>query len=168
MFTVLIAFAVLIAVFLIRGWITPSVSYQTKIAIDQDVDTVFAFFNDLEKTPLWISGLKKIEALSGVPGATGFRSRYYFEEGGRTTEFTEEVLEVKEKERFIFKLDSRDLTSLTTTRLTPVANGAEITMDNVVSGKSFLMKMMLPWVKGQMLKRQTADLQRLKGLVEAR
>ncbi|MCO6477540.1 MAG: SRPBCC family protein [Phaeodactylibacter sp.] len=121
---------------------------------------------DYEKAPQWITGLKKVEPLEGTPGKAGFVANYIFEERGRKVIFHEEVTVVEPYNFFQQKMEGGGLATEGKVHFQEQQGDTRILMKNKVWGKSLLMKLFLPLMKGMMKRRQMNDLQNLKLLVE--
>lgn len=142
------------------------VVYNTQIEIDRPVKDVYAVMSNIDKASQWITGLKKVEPLSGTPGQVGFESKYTFEERGKEVVFYEKILEVVPESHFSFHLRSDGIDMETKTVLKAQDGGTIVQMNNKVKANGLIMKLALPLMKGVMKKRQNQDLQQLKQLVE--
>jgi uncharacterized membrane protein len=166
MFYLFAALALLLLVWAVLAALTPKVYYQTSIGIGKPVEAVYRFLSDYQTAPQWITGLKRVEAISGVPAQAGFRSKYTFDEGGREVIFEEEVLAVEPGRSFQFVLNGPGVTMRTEMMLESLGDSTLLKMDNEVTPTSFMMRAMSPFFKGMTRSRQEADLQRLKQLLE--
>ena len=140
--------------------------YETKITIDRPADQVYALITDPNKATRWITGLQKIERLSGTPGDVGYQSKYTYLENGRTVVFFEKVTRITPGESFCFDIGSDDLELNVETQLKRLGHQTHVHMKNRIKGKSLKMKIMLPLLKGVMRRRQMKDLQNLKEILE--
>lgn len=141
-------------------------SYQTKTFVNRPVKEVYADIMNIDKVPLWLTGLQKLEPISGTPGEVGFKSRYTFVENGRTAVFEEVITAVEPRQFFSFLLESKEFQIEVTTQLEAQGQGTQIIVSNKVKAKSLMMKLMSPFLKGMMKKRQQEDFARFKALVE--
>lgn len=142
------------------------VVYDTQIEIARPVKEVYAVISNPEKATEWITGLKKIEAISGTPGQVGAESKYTFEERGKEVVFYEKMLEVQPESHFSFHLTSDAVDMESKTVLKSNGDRTIVQMHNKVNGNNLMTKLALPLMKGVMKKRQMQDLQQLKHLVE--
>lgn len=142
-------------------------TFETQVRIKKPVDEVFALLCDLDKSKDWMAGLEDIELTSGSLGEVGSRLKLVFNEGGRSIMFDEELLTIKENESFSFRLNSADIEMTTEIYLKRVDTKTEILMINVVKGKRFFMKLMMPFMRKVMVDRQMKDLGSLKTLMES-
>ena len=166
MFYLFAAVALFLVIWAIVVALTPKISYQTSVSIAKPVEEVYRFLSDYQTAPQWITGLKRVEAISGVPAQAGFRSKYTFDEREREVIFEEEVLAVEPGRSFKFVLNGPGVTMLNETTLEASGNATILNMSNEVTPVSFMMRVMSPFFKGMMRSRQEADLQRLKQLLE--
>lgn len=140
--------------------------FTNQITIARPVADVYAAFNNLDLLPQWLTGLTRIEHISGTPGEAGFEANYIFEERGKEVTFHEIITEVKPQKSFTFLMENSMLTMENTTRLQAQGNSTTITTDSQVKGKSFMMRLFMPLMKGSMRKRSQGDYEKLKGILE--
>lgn len=140
--------------------------FQTKIQVNQPVAEVFAKFMDIDNMGKWLTGFKKIETVSGNPGDVGSKYKLTFEEKGKEIVMDEEVLEVKENEKFVFRMEMPQMSSHSDVEFHSVNSGTEVVSSTTVEGKGFMWKLAIPMMKSQMKKRQEQDFNKLKALLE--
>lgn len=142
------------------------ISYITTTTIQQPIEQVYALLSDESKVNLWLKGLQKIETISGTPGEAGFKGKYTFMENNRTVIFHEEITAVEPGRSFSARMQSDDLIMEGHTQLEDLGGSTRLTVHQKVKGKSFFMKLMMPFLKGMMRKRQAEDFYRFKQLAE--
>ncbi len=142
------------------------ISYTTTTEIEKPIDQVYALLSDETKVNLWIKGLVKLETINGIPGQVGFQGKYTFYENNRTVIFYEEITAVEPGRSFSAQMDSDGLTMEGHTLLEDLGGSTRLGVQQKVKGKSLFMKLMLPFLKGMMRKRQEEDFIRFKQLAE--
>lgn len=142
------------------------ISYTTTTTIQQPIKQVYALLLDESKVNLWLKGLQKIETISGTPGEAGFKGKYTFVENNRTVIFHEEITEVDPGQSFSSIMHSDGLIMEGHTKLEDLSGSTRLIVHQNVRGKTFFMKLMMPFLKGMMRKRQAEDFYRFKQLVE--
>lgn len=142
------------------------ISYTTTTEIQQPIEQVYALLSDETKVKLWLKGLAKLETISGKPGQVGFQGKYTFIENNRTVIFHEEITAVEPGRSFSTHMQSDGLSMEGHTALEDLGGSTRLTVQQKVRAKSFFMKLMIPFLKGMMRKRQAEDFRRFKQFVE--
>lgn len=88
------------------GFFHPSFSYQNQVKVNASIDDSYRIFTDESLAHEWLFGYKGYEILKGKPLIPGSRFLMKFEESGSYYEFIEELLAVKENEKFIFDMET--------------------------------------------------------------
>jgi uncharacterized protein YndB with AHSA1/START domain len=140
--------------------------FKNQITIARPVSEVYAAFQDLDRLPQWLTGLVRVETIKGTPGEAGYEANYIFEERGKETTFHEVITDVKPMESFTFVLQNHLLTMENTTRLQGQGDHTVVETTSDVTGKSFMMRLFMPLMKGSMRKRSQGDYEKLKGILE--
>jgi|GEM_PF-977586 len=142
------------------------ISYTTTTLIQQPISKVYALLCDDTQVPLWLKGLQQIETISGKPGQKGFKAKYTFVENNRTIIFYEEITAAESGQSFSATLQSDSLVLEGHTRLEDFNGQTRLVAQQKVRAKSFIMKLLLPFLKSMMRKRQQEDFFRFKQLAE--
>ena len=139
---------------------------STSITINESIEKVWDIFMDESKMKLWMSHLENFETIKGQPGKVGSQFKVKFNENGRETIFLEKVTAVKPNELYAFKMIHNALESDVEVRLTTKNGQTQLSQLVDMKAKKLSWKFLLPLMKGQMIKRQNQDLQKLKALIE--
>lgn len=142
------------------------ITYETKTSIEKPLKEVYEAISDPTRVKHWLQGLEKLEPISGTPMQVGFKSKYTFVENGRTAIFHEEMTAVSPYESFTYILESDSLTMEGHTQMGHKNGKTKLTVSNKVKGKTLGMKIMMPFLKGMMRKRQIQDFARFKAMLE--
>ncbi len=142
-------------------------NYTTEILLNKPANLVYDVLSDLDATKKWMQGLQEATLVSGEVGKAGTTIDYTFLERGKEVLFSETVITVIKNKKIASNLESKhvririiiDLVSLSPDR-------TKIKIYNDVKGKTFGMKLMLPFFKGMMKKRQLEDFNRFKKILE--
>lgn len=144
------------------------ISYTTSTLIQRPIVNVYALLSDDKKVPLWLKGLQQIETISGRPGQKGFKAKYTFVENNRAVIFHEEITAAEPGRSFSAILQSDSLVLVGYTTLEDLNGQTRLVAQQNVRAKSFIMKLLLPFLKGMMRKRQQEDFFRFKQLAEGK
>jgi len=154
--------------FALIGFFVPEVEFNSTIDIAAPVDEVYAIYTDEALMGQWIQGFVSIENISGVPLEVGSRWRLVFDdERGGLVEMIEEITIVEPMQRFAFVSESDDVFVEADTRFfSDGAGGTRIEGTNILRGRSWFMRSLLPLFKGSMQQRLDEDLGRLREVIE--
>lgn len=88
------------------GFFHSSFQYENQIEINASVEDSYAVFIDESLASQWLSGYVGHEVLKGAPLTPGSRFLMKFEENGTPYQFVEELIDIKENEKFIFDMET--------------------------------------------------------------
>jgi uncharacterized membrane protein len=142
-------------------------TFTTSVTVERPVGEVYEKFMDPNNMGKWISGLKSVETIEGAPETIGSKYRFRFDERGREIEMLETVTSIKRNEEYSFDMDMNELSGHVSVRFLPKGSLTEIRTRNDYNAKKLVWRMMLPFMKSQMAKRQTTDYLKLKNLIES-
>jgi len=86
------------------GFFHPSFNYQNQVEVDASVEESFKVFTNDSLASEWLVGYVGKEILSGNEHVVGSRFLMHFEQDGGKIEFTEELVEYKKNEKFVFEM----------------------------------------------------------------
>jgi uncharacterized membrane protein len=140
---------------------------ENSVLIDSPLEHSYEVFMNDENMPKWLKGFKSAELISGEKGAVGSTYKMLFEEGGKELEFTEEVIGITDNESYEFSMSSEMFESRTKVSFAVEDGKTRLTSRSELTPKGMMMKMVMPMMKGEIAKRQEADYERLKELIES-
>lgn len=88
------------------GFFHPSFSYQNQVEVNASVEESFKVFTDESLAHQWRIGYVGKEILSGKALVIGSRFLMKFEQEDEKIEFTEELIEYTENEKFVFEMET--------------------------------------------------------------
>jgi hypothetical protein len=140
--------------------------FKIGINIDQPADIVDQALMQPANAPRWTSDLEKFEVVKGEPGLTGSIAHLHYRQGGRSY-IMEEVLEYAEPgRRYVSRVSGNGVVARVETTIEPSASRSELTVLWSGTGKSIIAKLSFPLLRGMMIRRARADLNKFKNLVE--
>ena len=141
---------------------------KVSITINQPVETVWDKLMNPDNLKFWLTGFVSVEHISGDSGKTGSVSKLKFLERGKEMELTETAVLVKPNQQYTFNMTSIPFDTDTDIRLISFGSRTEMIQTVQFFPKQFLMKLMMPLIKGAMKKRMENELIRFKNFVEAK
>ena len=141
----------------------------SKVIINKPLKEVWDFFQDPENLKSWLGGFHRFEPVSGDRGEAGSKAKQYFFEKGKELVLDEEITEVIPYKKFAGILSSSMMTTSVVNYFMDLSNNkTEYSISSDTVFKSFFWRQIGPLMKGEFKKRQEADLQRMKQVLEAR
>jgi len=140
---------------------------EFRIEIDRPLKDVYAAFNNPDNLPRWISGLQRTEPISGTPGQVGARTRQIYLERGRTVELIETITAHEPMKRFAGEIDGQGVNCAIHVEFADRGRSTLVVARCDVRSRSFMLSLMLPFIKSSIRKRQGNDFERFKSLLEA-
>ena len=141
---------------------------KVTITINQPPEKVWDLFMDPNNLKHWLTGFVSVTHLKGQPGEAGSSSSLKFMERGKEMEVIETVLQVKPPQQYTIKMEHKAFENETDVRLISFGNRTEMIQTVQFFPKQFLMKLMMPLIKGAMKKRMENELIRFKNFVETK
>ena len=139
---------------------------KTTITINKSVEKVWEAFMDPSNLPHWLTGFVSIKVLKGKQGEIGSQNEVVFIEHGKEMLFTETVMLITPMQQSRFAMEHKTMSSENDFRFISFGHYTEIIQTIQIFPKSFLLKLMLPLIKGSLKKKMTKDLSNLKKLIE--
>jgi len=139
-----------------------------EIEIDRPVAEVYRQFKDPDNLPRWITGLQRIEQISGEPGAVGSVAKHVYLEKGRIIEMIETVTAHEPEKHFTGELETEGMQCTIRVDFVDKGDSTLMRFRSDFRSQGLLMKLMMPFMKGQIRARQEGDMQKFKALVEGR
>ena len=137
------------------------------IDVDKPITEAWEVFMGESKLPEWLTGFQSMELIEGERLTDGSKHRMVFKERDKEIVFIETVNAIKAPNEFSFTLDHESMASdLTITR--EHRQGPDwISSHTHMQVKTFMWKIMMLFMKGQMRKPQVQQYEKLNALIES-
>ncbi len=161
------AIATLFIIYLLIGVFVPTVNYTTEVEVNKPLKESWAVFKDESKVNDWVTGIKSMELIEGTKGTVGAKTKMNMEQDGQPFELIEEIMEIKEEEKYAVKFDNEMMSQKVDINFkTKDENTTIISVNSEVGGKGMLVKPMFAFMKGSIKKVSDDMYGRLKDLIE--
>jgi uncharacterized membrane protein len=140
---------------------------EFRIEIDRPLSEVYAAFNNADNLPRWIAGLQRTEPISGTPGQIGSKTRQIYLERGRIFELIETITAHEPMKRFDLEIAGQGVNCAIHVEFVDRGRSTLVVAGTNMRSRSFMVSLMLPFIKGSIRKRQGGDFERFKRLLEA-
>lgn len=140
---------------------------EFRIEIDRPLSDVYAAFNNPDNLPRWITGLQRTEPISGTPGQVGAKTRQIYLERGRAIELIETITAHEPMRHFSGEIEGQGMNCAIHVTFVDRGRSTLVVAGSDLRSRSFLLSLMLPFIKGSVRKRQFGDFERFKRLLEA-
>ena len=135
--------------------------------IERPAAQVFPHLVSSDRRLRWMGALKESEQVTGGAPGLGTRFRDVFEDHGQRVEIDAEIVEWRLGERLALRLTASPFESTVTQILSEENGRTRVATTIETEYKSALARLMAGVVTGHAQKQLEADLERLKGLLEA-
>ena len=158
--------AVLFIIFLALGLIKPELSYECEIVVDKPLAESWAIVQDEEKLQEWLTGLQKIEHVSGTPGTVGAVSDVYFENDGQKMSIRETITNIVPDESISMTYSS-DFMDMDYTLVMTAMNGkTKINTSTTAEGNGLFSKSIMVLIGGSVKVQEETNLSNLRKTIE--
>jgi len=164
--TILWILALLFLIFIGRGILTDSVSYESEITVDKPVNESWAVMNDESKISQWLEGITAVKHVSGVKGEVGAVTEYTFNQGGQESTVIETIRSINPEGQIVMDFASPGAMDMAyKVDFAPDGGKTKIKSSTEVTGQGFIMKCLIPWIKGSLVAQEDSNMGKLKKLI---
>ncbi|MFL6023947.1 MAG: SRPBCC family protein [Marmoricola sp.] len=143
-----------------------AVDIEVSTVIGRDVRVVADFAGDPSNAPDWYTNIESVEWQTDPPVALGSRMAFVAHFLGRRLAYTYEVVELVAGERLVMRTADGPFPMETTYVWEPAEGGTRMSLRNRGTPTGFA-RISAPVMRTAMRRAMTADLRRLKGLLES-
>jgi hypothetical protein len=162
----LLGLAAITLAFFSLGFFHSSTTYENQVQVNASIEDSYSVFITDSLTSQWLTTFVKSELISGSHLTPGSRFLITFEQDGQQFEFIEELIDIKENEKFIFNME----TELFRGRVEVYFEGNErettITTYTTMEGTNLFYKSLMYIMNGGMQAQSQVNYELLKKLIE--
>jgi len=145
--TALIIILIGILVYFIIGLLTPPVSQEVAMEIEQPAEEIFSTLADQSKMTKWVPGLKSVKQVSGKPNTIGSVSEFVFERDGMKIPVLVKINNYNENESMNLTLTHDKIVSDVQIKVLPHGNNSKLDISYEIKGNSLMTKTAMPFIK---------------------
>lgn len=157
----------LLLLFIGKGLLTPSISYDNEITVDKSVKEAWAVMSDESKITQWLKGITKIEHVSGEKGTVGAVTQYTFSDNGQESIILETIKSITPNEQIAMDFVMEDVMNMEYKIDFTNQNGKTLIKSSTVNkGEGMFMKSMVSFMKSSMQAQEDENMNNLKKLIQ--
>lgn len=158
----------LLLVFLLIGFISPEHTAKSSVLVNAAKAKSWTVFEDTSKMAVWMHGFKKIELLSGSPGARGTSYRITLEDtDGQDAQLMETITAYEKETLYSFDYYNDYVEGSIEIRFNEEGTQTRIDAINHYRGKSAFLRSMFFFMKNQIQATSDSQYEALKKLIES-
>jgi len=153
--------------FIIKGMLNPSLSYNSEITVDKTTKEAWAVMNDESKISLWLKDITNVEHVSGTKGTVGAVTKYTFNQNGRESTILETIKEVRDNEYINMDFVMKGAMTMDYEMSFSEKGGkTHIKSSTITEGDGIMMKSILSFMKNKMQIQEDENMGNLKEVIE--
>ena len=164
--TALIIILIGTVIYFIIGLLTPPISQEVAMELDQPAENIFSNLTDQSKMIRWVPGLASVKQVSGEPNSIGSISEFVFERDGNEIPVLVKINDYRKNESINLTLTHEKLVSDVQIKVVQKGEGSKLDISYEIAGNSLMTKTAMPFIKPLIKKYSEMDLEELKKLLE--
>ena len=163
----LAAIALIVIIFVARGFISPSISYSSEIIVEKSVEEAWAVMSDESKISKWLKGIKEMELISGEKGTIGAVTEYTFDQNGQESVIVETITSVNKNQDISMNFVMENVMHMDYHLEFKNKQGkTHITSSTTTKGLGLFMRSMVSFMTSAMQTQEDENMNNLKTLIE--
>ena len=141
-------------------------TFSVNTIIDKPVDIVVKALMDPDNFPFWQTDLERFEIIKETPDKVGSIGHLHYNQKGRTYILEDKMIFCDPGKKYISEVSGYAIKATVETILNTVDNKTEMTIKWSGKGNILILKIIFPFLRGNMIKQSKAELETFKKLVE--
>ncbi len=142
--------------------------FKISTIINQPIDIVIKALMNPDNFPYWTTDLEKFEVIKGKAGEVGSIAHLHYSQKGRSYVMEDKLIYCEPGKKYVSQVSGDALAAHVETTLHSSGNETEMNLIWSGKGKIFLLKLLLPLLRGKLIKQAKAELETFKKLVETK
>jgi len=144
------------------------VQFDVSIEINKPVDIVVDALMNHKNFVYWQTNLEKFEVIKETEEKVGSIAHLHYNEKGRKYIMEDKMIQYEPNKKIVSQVSGDVISAVVETIILSQGNKTEIKLKWSGEGKVFFVKLLLPLLKGKMIKQSTKELETFKNLIETR
>ncbi|MFT5168415.1 MAG: lipopolysaccharide export LptBFGC system permease protein LptF [Saprospiraceae bacterium] len=159
--------ALLVLLFIAKGFLTPTISYNSEIVVDKSITEAWAVMNDESKISQWLKGIINTEHISGEKGTVGAVTKYTFNENGQESIVLETIKSIRPNEHIAMDFVMEGVMDMDY-KIDFSKNDGEthVKSSTITKGSGMFMRSIVSFMKNSMQAQEDENMNNLKKLIE--
>ena len=142
--------------------------FEVNTVINKPVEIVVDALMNPNNFVHWQTDLVKFEVIERTPGEVGSIAHLHYSQKGRSYILEDKMIYCEPGKKYVSEISGDALSAKVETTLQPVGEKTKINLRWSGKGRVFLLKLLLPLMKGKMIKQSKNELDTFKHLIETR
>ena len=144
------------------------VEFEINTVINKSVKIVVDALMNPDNFVHWQTDLVKFEVIERKPGEVGSIAHLHYSQKGRSYIMEDKMIYCEPGKKYVSQVSGDVITAKVETTLHSMGDKTKINLQWSGKGKIFLLKLLLPLLKGKMIKQSNKELETFKHLIETR
>ncbi len=142
--------------------------FKISVIINRQVDIITEALNNPQNFPYWQTDLEKLEVIKQEANQVGSVAHLHYRQKGKPYIMEDKLIYCEPGKKYISEVTGDALTAKVETTLRSLENKTEMTLEWSGEGKVLSLKLLLPLLRGKLIKQSKKELETFKHLVETR
>ncbi|UCH87469.1 MAG: hypothetical protein JSU97_03540 [Dehalococcoidia bacterium] len=142
--------------------------FKISTTINQPIDIVTKALMNPDNFLYWTTDLTKFEVIERKPGEVGSIAHLHYSQKGRSYIMEDKLVYCEPGKKYVSQVSGDVLTAQVETKLHSLGSKTEMSLLWSGRGKTFFPRLLLPLLRGKLVKQAKKDLEAFKNLVETR
>ena len=159
--------ALILIIFVAKGFVHPSISYSSEIMVEKSVEEAWQVMSDESKISQWLKGMKEMEHISGEKGKVGAVTQYTFDQNGQESIISETITSLSENQHISMDFVMENVMHMDYHLEFENKEGKTyITSSTTTKGLGLFMRSMVSFMTSAMQSQEDENMNNLKTLIE--
>ena len=142
--------------------------FEVNTVINKPVEIVVDALMNPDNFVHWQTDLVRFEVIERKPGEVGSIAHLHYSQKGRSYKMEDKMVYCEPGKKYVSVVTGDAISAKVETTLKPMGEKTKINFRWSGKGKIFLIKLLLPLLKGKMIKQSKKELDTFKHLIETR
>lgn len=146
------------------------INFTVSITIKAPVETIAGALANPDNFPFWQKYLERFEVIRGMPGRTeaGSIGLLHYSDKGKSYTMEDRLLYCEPGKKYVSQVTSDFIEARVETTLATCGNKTEMILTWSGKGRILILKLLLPFLRGRMIRQSQTELETFRQLVETR